>query len=321
MAREDFRTGRCARFQLRYPRAHRMRWLDHREQLPGVARRDRRHPRWLPPWPPGGGGRGHCLGTRRAARSSPPSIRTRYAISSPMRRFRLTTLEQRQEHYPPRARTAMLVFHFDGEPAGTTAEDFVRNCWASIWAWPGWLPGRTSPSARRAVAISKGWSSSARTWGSRHALCRPSWTTAPRCPQAVCAKPCGGPAGSCAAAHPSLRDPRRGPARRQARARDRLSHRQPAGRALPAPQIRHLRGDRTHPSTGQELKGAPISACARISAQGSLNPISSTFRAISTARRSKSPSTTSCAVKPSSIASTPGRADGEDGDEARCLLG
>jgi riboflavin kinase/FMN adenylyltransferase len=40
--------------------------------------------------------------------------------------FRLTTLEQRQELYLAAGATAMLVFHFDGELASTTAEDFVR---------------------------------------------------------------------------------------------------------------------------------------------------------------------------------------------------
>jgi riboflavin kinase/FMN adenylyltransferase len=40
--------------------------------------------------------------------------------------FRLTTLEQRQELFLAAGATAMLVFHFDGELAGTTAEDFVR---------------------------------------------------------------------------------------------------------------------------------------------------------------------------------------------------
>jgi riboflavin kinase/FMN adenylyltransferase len=40
--------------------------------------------------------------------------------------FRLTTLEQRQELYLAAGATAMLVFHFDAELAGTTAEDFVR---------------------------------------------------------------------------------------------------------------------------------------------------------------------------------------------------
>lgn len=40
--------------------------------------------------------------------------------------FRLTTLEQRQELYLAAGATAMLVFHFDGELAGTTADDFVN---------------------------------------------------------------------------------------------------------------------------------------------------------------------------------------------------
>jgi len=41
--------------------------------------------------------------------------------------FRLTTLEQRQELYLAAGATAMLVFHFDGELAGTSAEDFIRD--------------------------------------------------------------------------------------------------------------------------------------------------------------------------------------------------
>jgi len=40
--------------------------------------------------------------------------------------FRLTTLEQRQELYLAAGATAMLVFHFDGDLAGTSAEDFIR---------------------------------------------------------------------------------------------------------------------------------------------------------------------------------------------------
>ncbi|QSB45269.1 bifunctional riboflavin kinase/FAD synthetase [Tsuneonella flava] len=40
--------------------------------------------------------------------------------------FRLTTLEQRQERYLSAGATAMLVFHFDAELAGTSAEDFVH---------------------------------------------------------------------------------------------------------------------------------------------------------------------------------------------------
>ena len=41
--------------------------------------------------------------------------------------FRLTTLEQRQELYIAAGATAMLVFHFDGELAGTSAEDFINE--------------------------------------------------------------------------------------------------------------------------------------------------------------------------------------------------
>jgi len=39
--------------------------------------------------------------------------------------FRLTTLEQREELFAAAGADAMLVFHFDDELAGTTAEDFV----------------------------------------------------------------------------------------------------------------------------------------------------------------------------------------------------
>lgn len=39
--------------------------------------------------------------------------------------FRLTTLEQRQELYLAAGATAMLVFHFDADLAGTSAEDFI----------------------------------------------------------------------------------------------------------------------------------------------------------------------------------------------------
>jgi riboflavin kinase/FMN adenylyltransferase len=41
--------------------------------------------------------------------------------------FRLTTLEQRQELYLAAGATAMLVFHFDAELAGTSAEDFITG--------------------------------------------------------------------------------------------------------------------------------------------------------------------------------------------------
>jgi riboflavin kinase/FMN adenylyltransferase len=41
--------------------------------------------------------------------------------------FRLTTLDQRQELFAAAGADAMLVFHFDGALAGTTAEDFVAR--------------------------------------------------------------------------------------------------------------------------------------------------------------------------------------------------
>jgi len=41
--------------------------------------------------------------------------------------FRLTTLEQREELFAQAGADATLVFHFDGDLAGTTAEDFVTS--------------------------------------------------------------------------------------------------------------------------------------------------------------------------------------------------
>ena len=41
--------------------------------------------------------------------------------------FKLTTLEQRQELYLAAGATAMLVFHFDAQLAGTSAEDFIAR--------------------------------------------------------------------------------------------------------------------------------------------------------------------------------------------------
>lgn len=41
--------------------------------------------------------------------------------------FRLTTLEQRQELYLAAGATAMLVFHFDKELSGTSAQDFIEK--------------------------------------------------------------------------------------------------------------------------------------------------------------------------------------------------
>lgn len=107
-----------------------MRWLDHREPMPASLRGaivalgnfDGFH-------------RGHQAVAREAiewARTEGrPSIIATFD-PHPVRHFRpdlppfrLTTLEQRQELYLAAGATAMLVFHFDGELAGTSAEDFV----------------------------------------------------------------------------------------------------------------------------------------------------------------------------------------------------
>ncbi len=107
-----------------------MRWLDHREELPESLR--------------GavialGNFDGFHLGhqavageairwAREQGRPSivatfdPHPVRFFKPETSP---FRLTTLEQRQELYLAAGATAMLVFHFDAELAGTSAEDFV----------------------------------------------------------------------------------------------------------------------------------------------------------------------------------------------------
>jgi riboflavin kinase/FMN adenylyltransferase len=108
-----------------------VRWLDHRETLPTSLR--------------GavialGNFDGFHLGHQAVAREAiewaraegRPSIIATFD-PHPVRHFRpdlppfrLTTLEQRQELYLAAGATAMLVFHFDGDLAGTSAEDFVR---------------------------------------------------------------------------------------------------------------------------------------------------------------------------------------------------
>lgn len=108
-----------------------MRWLDHREPLPPSLRGavialgnfDGFH-------------RGHQAVAREAiewarAEGRPSIIAT--FDPHPVRffkpdvpPFRLTTLEQRQELYMAAGATAMLVFHFDAELAGTSAEGFVQ---------------------------------------------------------------------------------------------------------------------------------------------------------------------------------------------------
>ena len=108
-----------------------MRWLDHREPMPGalcgaviaLGNFDGFH-------------RGHQAVAGEAIRwakaEGRPSIIATFD-PHPVRffrpdvpPFRLTTLEQRHELYLAAGATAMLVFHFDGALAGTSAEDFIR---------------------------------------------------------------------------------------------------------------------------------------------------------------------------------------------------
>ena len=109
-----------------------MRWLDHRDPMPDALRGavialgnfDGFH-------------RGHQAVAGEAIRwakaEGRPSIIATFD-PHPVRffrpdapPFRLTTLEQRQELYLAAGATAMLVFHFDVELAGTSAEDFIAR--------------------------------------------------------------------------------------------------------------------------------------------------------------------------------------------------
>ncbi|ALE17920.1 Riboflavin kinase / FMN adenylyltransferase [Altererythrobacter epoxidivorans] len=109
-----------------------MRWLDHREQIPSALRGavialgnfDGFH-------------KGHQAVAGEAIRwaheEGRPSIIATFD-PHPVRffkpevpPFRLTTLEQRQELYLAAGATAMLVFHFDKDLAGTSAEDFITE--------------------------------------------------------------------------------------------------------------------------------------------------------------------------------------------------
>lgn len=109
-----------------------MRWLDHREAMPEPLRGavialgnfDGFH-------------RGHQAVAGEAIRwahaEGRPSIIATFD-PHPVRffrpdvpPFRLTTLEQRQELYLAAGATAMLVFHFDADLAGTSAEDFIQR--------------------------------------------------------------------------------------------------------------------------------------------------------------------------------------------------
>ena len=108
-----------------------MRWLDHREAMPESLREA---------IVALGNFDGFHLGHQAVAREAIEWARAkgRPAIIAtfdphPVRLFkpdippfRLTTLEQRQELYLAAGATAMLVFHFDAELAGTSAEDFVK---------------------------------------------------------------------------------------------------------------------------------------------------------------------------------------------------
>ena len=109
-----------------------MRWLDHRETVPAPLR--------------GaiialGNFDGFHLGHQAVAkeaidwarREGRPAIIATFDphpvrfFKPDVRPFRLTTLEQRQELYLDAGATAMLVFHFDGALAGTSAEDFITE--------------------------------------------------------------------------------------------------------------------------------------------------------------------------------------------------
>jgi riboflavin kinase/FMN adenylyltransferase len=109
-----------------------MRWLDHRDTIPAALRGavialgnfDGFH-------------RGHQAVAGEAIRwahaEGRPSIIATFDphpvrfFKPDVAPFRLTTLEQRQELYLAAGATAMLVFHFDADLAGTGAEDFIRT--------------------------------------------------------------------------------------------------------------------------------------------------------------------------------------------------
>lgn len=109
-----------------------MRWLDHREPMPAALRGavialgnfDGFH-------------RGHQAVAGEAIRwaqsEGRPSIIATFDphpvsfFQPDLAPFKLTTLEQRQELYLAAGATAMLVFHFDAELAGTSAEDFIAK--------------------------------------------------------------------------------------------------------------------------------------------------------------------------------------------------
>jgi riboflavin kinase/FMN adenylyltransferase len=109
-----------------------MRWLDHRDPMPDALRGaiialgnfDGFH-------------RGHQAVAGEAIRwahaEGRPSIIATFDphpvsfFKPDLPPFRLSTLEQRQELYLAAGATAMLVFHFDADLAGTSAEDFIAR--------------------------------------------------------------------------------------------------------------------------------------------------------------------------------------------------
>ncbi len=80
--------------------------------------------------------------------------------------FRLTTLEQRQELYLAAGATAMLVFHFDAELAGTSAEDFITEILLGRFGAHGVVTGGDFTFGRGA----KGDVALLRTLGGEHGL-------------------------------------------------------------------------------------------------------------------------------------------------------
>ena len=172
--------------------------------------------------------------------------------------FRLTTLDQREELFAQAGAEATLVFHFDGELAGTTAEDFVVRLLGQHIGACGVVTGED-------FTFGKG-------RGGNLAVLRETGAACGIEARAVGPVMDGGrpvsssrirdalKAGDCAEAARLLTRPFaiRGQCdpRRQARARDRLSHGEHGTRQLPPATVRHLRGDRANLSTGEELKGA-----------------------------------------------------------------
>ncbi|MDZ4139614.1 MAG: bifunctional riboflavin kinase/FAD synthetase [Erythrobacter sp.] len=109
-----------------------MRWLDHRDPVP-----DALHGAVIALGNFDGFHRGHQAVAGAAIRwahaEGRPSIIATFDphpvefFRPDVPPFRLTTLEQRQELYLAAGATAMLVFHFDAELAGTSAEDFITR--------------------------------------------------------------------------------------------------------------------------------------------------------------------------------------------------